>query len=117
MRSRLNIALHGFLVLWIAAISVAPLWHGDHDAPALPDPSAAHSHGTGAYLCGPRPEAFKPDTTCVLCAAKRLLSQHSLHAPAGIVEPTELRGTPSTSPAIPIAGLALPGASRAPPLG
>ena len=113
---RLYKALNGLLALWLVAVAVAPVWHVDHEVAPPPEPVAGHEHGGGAYLCDARLSPFDSVVDCVLCAAKRLLSQCWTKAPGNAIAPA-LSDGPSWVASFDLSsGLHLSVAARAPPV-
>jgi hypothetical protein len=115
-RTRIGALLQASFAIWLAAVAIAPLWHGEHNSRGFADHPPEHAHGLGAYLCGQRPATFEPDFECILCGAKRLLSQCWTRAATIVSVPVGADRAPAVPPVAPIAGLFLPCASRAPPL-
>ena len=115
-RGFIRIGLHGLLVVWMAAIAVAPLWHTAHAAPPLPEDIPDHDHGVGAWMCDATPENVDLPVDCVLCKAQRLLSQYWTRVPAHTAAPHATAAPASLALFVPYAGEHVPVAARAPPL-
>ncbi len=115
-RSYIRIGLYGLLVLWMAAVSVAPLWHTGHGAPPVPEGVPDHDHRAGVWVCDARPESVDLVVDCVLCQAQRLLSQCWTRVPATSTTSHAATAPVSSARFIPRAGTQVPPAARAPPL-
>jgi hypothetical protein len=115
-RSYIRIGLHGLLVVWMAAVAVAPLWHTGHEASPVPGGVPGHNHGAGAWMCDARPETIDPAVDCVLCQAQRLLSQYWTRVPATTTTSHTAATAASLALFVPRAGERVPVAARAPPL-
>jgi len=118
-RSSVRVALHGLFAVWLAAVAVAPLWHSGHAAPPrVPEADGApgHEHANGAWVCNGAPVTVDPAVDCVLCKARRLLSQYWNRTP-GVSATLQATAVPALPPLfIPVAGEHVPLAARAPPL-
>ncbi len=114
-RSYIRIGLHGLLILWMAAVAVAPLWHTGHAAP-VPEGVPDHDHGAGVWVCDARPETIDPVVDCVLCQAQRLFSQCWTRVPATSATSHAATAPASSARFVPRAGTQIPLAARAPPL-
>jgi hypothetical protein len=115
IRGYIRIGLHGLLVVWMATIAVAPLWHTAHAAPPVPESIPGHDHGVGSWMCDATPENVDPVVDCVLCKAQRLLSQYWTRVP-GTTALSHAAAPASLALFVPCAGERIPLAARAPPL-
>ena len=110
-----HLVLCGLLTAWMIAMVLTPLWHLDHQAPLTQEPTFPHTHAVGVYLCNPGDPTLD-QVDCVLCAARRQLSQYWARVPAGAMAPHHSGSAVSIAFLETAAGLSLILPARAPPL-
>ncbi len=107
--------LCGLLAAWMIAMLLTPLWHLDHQAPSIREPTSPHNHGVGAYLCDPGDPTLG-QVDCALCAGKRQFSKYWTRVPAGAIAPRNSGSAVSITFLETAPGLSLLLPARAPPL-